>query len=281
MNQLVSLISPCWNGELYLPAFLECVKEQTYRPLEFILVDDGSTDGTAEICKQLFPKLEEAGVHTVYIYQEHAGQATAVDRALRVFQGEYLAWADSDDYLHPDNISLKVEYLDNHPDIGLVRNNANHLQDGMLSEGIAKSDEKCDMDLFETLLLEKTYVYAGCYMMRRSLFFACYPEGRIPLSAVGQNLQLLLPAASRSICGYVDQVLMTYQIHSDSHAFRSRNLKEQYERIEGFRVLLQELEPYCAVDPLKYQKLVDEKCTKLKKRLMYMLALHHRSVKEP
>ena len=88
-NPLVSIISPCYNGEKYLLPFLKSLLEQDYAPIELIFVNDGSTDGTEQIVLSYKERLSEKGIELQYIYQENAGQAAAINCGLKVFSGEY------------------------------------------------------------------------------------------------------------------------------------------------------------------------------------------------
>ena len=108
--------------------------------------------------------------------------------------------------------------------------------------------------LMLALFRETLYCYAGCYMMRTSLFFRSYPQGQIPVSREGQNLQMLLPPASYSKCGYVDQALMVYRIHQHSHAHHSRSLPELVTRAQGFYDLRMQLLDYCNCDRAVYSR---------------------------
>ena len=117
---LVSIITPCYNGEKYICNFLDSVLLQTYPSIELILIDDGSTDETKSIIESKKCSFEEKGYKLVYLYQENRGQAAAVNLGLKIFNGEFLMWVDSDDILYEDNISKKVQFLEGNPDCGFV-----------------------------------------------------------------------------------------------------------------------------------------------------------------
>ena len=120
-NLLVSVITPCYNGEAYLDRYFNSILNQTYRPLELIFVNDGSTDRTAEIAERYAPVLKESDISFIYLHQENAGQAAALNRGLKLFTGEYLTWPDADDEMTPDCIEKKVAFLQKHPELQMVR----------------------------------------------------------------------------------------------------------------------------------------------------------------
>lgn len=92
-KKLISVIMPVYNRERTLRRAAEAVLSQSYGPLELILVDDGSIDGSRDICR----KLSEIHDNVISIRQENKGPAAARNRGLDMAAGEYIAFADSDD----------------------------------------------------------------------------------------------------------------------------------------------------------------------------------------
>lgn len=90
---MISVIIPIYNAAMYLPEMLHCLSEQTERDLEIILVNDGSTDESADIC--LAAAQEDSRI--CYVYQENAGVSAARNRALAKASGDYIAFLDADD----------------------------------------------------------------------------------------------------------------------------------------------------------------------------------------
>lgn len=250
----VSWIVPCWNGEKYLQTFLACVAAQTWRPLELIFVDDGSDDGTAAVFEQMRPQLEGAGISAVYCHVPHGGQAAAMNEGLSRATGELLTWSDADDFLLPRAVEAKALFLRDHPDYAMVRHDAWNYEDGILKSRVCRPEHRGLEDIFPELFRETLYCYAGCYMMRKDLFLEAYPDGRIPVSLEGQNLQMLLAPASRTKCGWLDEALMVYRIHSNSHAHRQRSLPEMIARAQAFYELRMKILPHCQCDQEAYRR---------------------------
>ena len=109
---LASVVIPVFNGERYLAEAIGSVLEQTYEPVEVIVVDDGSTDGSAEIARSF------DGVEV--IVQPNAGPAQARNRGIAAARGEFLAFVDADDTVPPDKLELQVAHLRAHPEVGCV-----------------------------------------------------------------------------------------------------------------------------------------------------------------
>lgn len=103
----VSILSPCYNGEVHLEYFLKSLSEQTYKNVEFILIDDGSTDNSRQIYENHKQSLINKGWTTQYIYQKNQGQAAAINNGLKLITGKYLIFPDSDDILYSNHIEEK------------------------------------------------------------------------------------------------------------------------------------------------------------------------------
>lgn len=257
MNPLVTLVSPVYNAMPYLKDFLACLEKQTWRPLEVILVDDGSTDDSERCLREQTAALENAGLSVKLLFCPHRGQAAAMNAALPLISGDFFTWCDSDDLLTPDSVEKKVRWLMAHSDVGMVRSNGIVLDadKGIRLSESAREADRCQKSVFEDLLLDRTYCYAGCYMVRTDLFFACYPEKKMPESPEGQNLQLLLPPASRSECGYLDEPLHTYCRRHSGHSSRDRSYQENLRRMENFTALKLAILEYCDCDRARYAAL--------------------------
>lgn len=110
---LVSVIMPVYNGERYLADAVESVLAQTGGPVELIVVDDGSTDRSAEIARAF-------GAAVRYVYQDNAGQSAARNRGIQLAQAPFLAFLDDDDYWSPGKLALQLAVLTGDPTVEAV-----------------------------------------------------------------------------------------------------------------------------------------------------------------
>ena len=101
-KNLVSIIVPVYNVELYLEKCIKSLLAQTYKNIEIILSDDGSTDNSSNIC-DLFAKKDD---RIRVIHKENGGLADARNAGLEIMSGEYVTFVDSDDYLEPEAIGI-------------------------------------------------------------------------------------------------------------------------------------------------------------------------------
>ncbi len=111
-NPLVSVIIPVYNGEHYLAEALASIHQQNYKPLEIIVVDDGSTDSSAAIA--------EADSQVKYFYQNNQGPGVAKNQGILVAMGKYITFLDCDDLWTKNTLNHLVHYLENHPDVDMV-----------------------------------------------------------------------------------------------------------------------------------------------------------------
>lgn len=216
-QELVSIISPVYNGEKYIGNFLDSVLGQTYTDIELILIDDGSTDNTQEVVGNYIDKFNARQYKLEYIRQhENKGQAAAINVGLKVFSGTYMMWMDSDDILFPEAIEKKVGFLKNNPDIDFVLNKGEVVNYSDIDKPIGILERKHTEDddrLFEDLLSERNVVFCpGTIMVRRDSIIKALPDLNIYESREGQNWQLMLPLAYTCKHGYLDEVLFKYVV---------------------------------------------------------------------
>ena len=109
---LVSIVLPTYNRQNMLLQALESCVTQTYRPIEIIVVDDGSTDGTDSRKEKAIIDGSRNDVEIIWIRQENRGVAAARNTGIRHSTGKYLLFHDSDDILDKDKVRLQVEMLE-------------------------------------------------------------------------------------------------------------------------------------------------------------------------
>ena len=107
---ILSIIVAVYNVENYLSHCIESLCKQTYKNLEIILVDDGSTDRSGDICDE-YAKQDS---RIVVIHQSNAGVSAARNAALRICRGDYITLVDSDDYVLPEVFGICVENIEKH-----------------------------------------------------------------------------------------------------------------------------------------------------------------------
>jgi glycosyltransferase involved in cell wall biosynthesis len=116
---LASIIIPTFNREALLGETLASAFEQTYRPIEILVIDDGSTDDTRKIVRQWEDIAEcRTGITLRYIHQSNSGVGHARNHGLIESRGQFIQFLDSDDILHPRKLELQIACLEKFPEAG-------------------------------------------------------------------------------------------------------------------------------------------------------------------
>jgi len=108
MQALVSIIIPCYNSGKFIEKTIKNVLSQTYSNIECIVVDDGSTDNTGDVCKSLMNE----GAQFVYLYKENGGVSSARNFGINYSKGKWIQLLDCDDRLNEDKLRFQLEYFE-------------------------------------------------------------------------------------------------------------------------------------------------------------------------
>jgi glycosyltransferase involved in cell wall biosynthesis len=194
---LVSVIVPAYQAEAFLDEALESALGQDYEPIEVIVVDDGSTDRTAEV----------AARHEVQLLRRaHGGPAPARNSGLAAARGEFITILDADDVWPADRISKQVEFLTAHPEAGLVVG---------LTEYFLTPGEPCPPH-FPRYLDGPVAGHMPAMLARRSVFEAIgvYNESLVP---IGEDVEWFLRARDAGVSvAKLDHVVLRYRIHASN-----------------------------------------------------------------
>ena len=117
MNSLLSIITPVYNVEAYLDRCVKSILTQSYRNIEMILIDDGSTDGSSALCD----KWAAEDSRVIVIHKANGGVSSARNAGLEVVKGEYLTFVDPDDFLAPNTYFVNMEYLQAHQEVDILQ----------------------------------------------------------------------------------------------------------------------------------------------------------------
>lgn len=162
----VSVIVPVFNAEQFLAKTLESVLSQTYADIELIVVDDGSTDGSARI-------LADYTDHICLIRQANAGQSAARNAGARIATGRYLAFLDGDDIWYPEKLSREVKVFNERPHAVLVHSEVDWMdEDGIVyRRGMTRQQRARDRSRLTHLTgLDVSFILPSAMVVRRESF---------------------------------------------------------------------------------------------------------------
>ena len=242
MNQkdLVSIIIPCYNCKDYIDRLIGSILSQSYKKLEIIAVNDGSTDSTLPILEDYRRLFSENNIPYRIINQENQGQAMAVLKGFLQAEGEYAIWPDSDDFFSSiytiEKMVMAFNELDESYKVVRVQSalvDENDLKNiiGYVGKEIPEYD-----NLFEDCLLQKNNFYfgAGNYMIKLGALFETSEFPFYTKKGCGQNWQILLPILSKYKCKTIPETLYTIVRRKSSHSRREKK----------FDVVTQQLKVY-------------------------------------
>lgn len=235
---MVSIIVPCYNGEKFIKRCFNSILNQSYKKIQLIIVNDGSTDNSEIIILEYKDKFIENGIEFEYLYKENGGPSSAINEGLKLVEGKYLTLLDIDDYIMEKSIELKVNFLEENNDYDIVRTNGYYVTEDNLEQKenlfIVNQEEKDNIRIFDDLISGKTNNWAGSYMLRSNKLFDFYKDRNIYESRFGQNLQVLLPLAYIGKSGFIDIPLMKY-IKQKASLSQVNNLENQINNLLGYK----------------------------------------------
>ncbi len=206
---LVSVVIPAYNAERFLAEAIESVLAQTYSPLETIVIDDGSSDRSAEIAR---------GYDGVTVLgQENGGPSLARNRGFAASCGELVAFHDSDDAMTPDKLEVQVGHLLEHPEVGCVVAQ----QEVMVEPGaelpfwIEGSEVPTVTPPRPPELADEPLVHPMTMVVRRTVFERV--GGFDPSMRAAEDFDWMLRASEEGIeIARLSQVLLRRRVHPDS-----------------------------------------------------------------
>ena len=195
-KNFISVIIPVYNGANFLAQTVAHVLEQKYYPLEIIVIDDGSTDNTAEIAAQLNDQIS-------YFYQENSGPAAARNMGIKKAKGKIIAFLDVDDRWSNNSLHLLTKYLDNHPQVGIVQGMIVKQTIGQDTQEIVKTSPPYN------------FINLGCGLYRKSVFdqVGLFDENM----RFGEDVDWYMRAWEQRIYkGIIDEVTLYYRMHENN-----------------------------------------------------------------
>ncbi|MBY5961842.1 glycosyltransferase [Marinobacter nauticus] len=226
---LVSVVTPAFNRVSYIQQTVESVFAQSYSRIEYIVVDDGSSDGTFEALADYACRGDI--VLLAHPDRQNLGQSAALNLGLRHSSGKYIVILDSDDVLHPEKISKQVAYLESHPDIGMVYGQAMAISsDGKELFPIPPNDHVEPGDP-NRLLLDCYMALPGGAMVRKSVFDqAGFFEESFRAS---QDHDMVVRIAEVAPFVYLPGIVFYYRKHAES--ISQQGLERRW--MVGFEIL--------------------------------------------
>lgn len=202
----VSVIIPTYNrGDLILDS-LQSIFLQNYSDYEIIVVDDGSTDNTEDVLSYL---IKDNKIR--YVKQDNHGESSARNHGILLSQGKYIAFLDSDDLFEPTKLKMQVQYLEDHPEIGLVHSGYTKFDNYGHDLGYRDTSWFCGM-IYPKLLLHWTVLMAvDTVMVPKKVFEAVglFDE----TLRMGPDLDMWRRISRKYSFGFISESLARVRVH--------------------------------------------------------------------
>ena len=212
----LSVIIPSYNRAVFLPEAIESLLRQTYPVFEIIVVDDGSTDETKEVCDR-YPTVQ-------YIYQSNQGVSVARNTGMRVSKGEYLLFLDSDDCLLPKAVEIGVNCINAHPEVGFVF--GNYIFQSINPDGSYTTEEiyenQPEVASYATILAAEHKIQCACVIFRRVAIESV--GGFDPNLATMEDINLFLRVAREFPIYFHNQIVFEYRYHGSNLSAKSAGM---------------------------------------------------------
>lgn len=206
----VSVIIPVYNGEAFLAKAVESIQQQAYQPLEIIIIDDGSTDGTAKIAASFKDSVR-------YVYQPNSGPAAARNRGLRMARGSVIGFLDADDLWPENKLELQLACLFEAPPIEIVLGHIQYMRISAAKEGQPRFEKFSEPAVFFNL---------GSALFRKSVFdkVGLFDE----TLHCGEDVDWFMCAREKSVSIFIlKEVTLLYRMHHNN-MIRNKLTRDYY-----------------------------------------------------
>lgn len=215
---LVSVVTPCYNGALFLDAYFESILNQTYDNFEVIIVNDGSKDNSDEIIKKYIELCKQKNIKVVYISKENQGQMKAVQDGILATNGDYLTWPDVDDYMEPTYLEDKINVFVNNPDVDILINPVNIYdfedKENIKGKGWSKKVNSRKELLYRFIEDKDAGYMPGAFMLKMKAFLEVYPDKKFYCEIkAGVAIPLVFPFIYKYNFHYIGVPLYRYYAH--------------------------------------------------------------------
>lgn len=217
----LSCVLPVWNGEGYLAEAIRSVLDQTFHDFELIIVDDGSTEGTADILNRF--QREDRRVRL--FRQPHAGLVSALKRGMDLAIGEYIARMDADDICASERFEIQTNYLDRHKDVGVCGTWVETFDSG--SSDVIKYP--CDDATIRSRLLFESALAHPSVMLRRAVIER-HGLDYDAKALHAEDYDLWVRAALHTRFANIPAPLVRYRVHSQQVGCRYQHEQESSTR---------------------------------------------------
>jgi hypothetical protein len=201
----VSVVMSVFNGQAFLPEAIESIIGQTLREFEFLVVDDGSTDRSAEILAGYASREGRMRV----LRHENKGRAESLNIGIQAAISNYIARMDADDIALPHRLKEQIDFMERHPEVGLLGGAVELI--GTTGQLIGTMRPPLDDTEIKSLMLLRNPIFHPSVVMRKEVVLASGGYRKALLDA--DDYDLWLRMGERSRFANLDNTILKYRIH--------------------------------------------------------------------
>ena len=253
MGEKISVIVPVYNVEAYLERCVESILQQTYAHFELILINDGSTDSSGQICDHLASQYENIKVHHI----ENAGVSNARNMGIQLATGSWVTFIDSDDFVTQDYLATLASAVEG-LNVGFVIAPLHHIKNGIVTDLPPHSGKtelwSTEETMKELLMTTRTSFFPVAKLFKRDLLADEKFNTNYHLAEDALFLTELL-LKTRCSCVFIDKPVYYYD-HREGSATTSVN-RYVFDTIEVYQQIIAQVSQ--AFPNLKYE-LINREC---------------------
>ena len=253
MGEKISVIVPVYNVEAYLERCVESILQQTYAHFELILINDGSTDSSGQICDHLASQYENIKVYHI----ENAGVSNARNMGIQLATGSWVTFIDSDDFVTQDYLATLASAIKG-VNVGFAIAPLHHIKNGIVTD-LPSHSEKTELwsteeTMKELLMTTRTSFFPVAKLFKRDLLADEKFNTNYHLAEDALFLTELL-LKTRCSCVFIDKPVYYYD-HREGSATTSVN-RHVFDTIEVYKQIIAQVSQ--AFPNLKYE-LINREC---------------------
>ena len=233
MDSLISVIIPTYNRAHLIEESVQSVLKQTYKNLEILIIDGGSTDNTKEVVE----RIKDSRIR--YIHQDNAGPSAARNTGLKNAQGEFIAFLDSDDLWVFDKLEIQMKIMRKHPEIGICGGELVPFgnSDGIKWNRFYEVNDIKPALMFDCALNQTALLIRSKIIKDNDIFYNTELK-----SAVDYDFFVRLSELTNSL--NLKKILVRYRVHSNQISLQSRQ-----NQISNAKNIRTELIKKLGIDP--------------------------------
>lgn len=211
---VLSIVIPCYNSELYIENCINSILTQDYSNFEVLIIDDGSKDKTSAFVKRIIDKNKNKSLR--YYFQDNNGQSSARNLGILHSKGNYIAFLDSDDYMTPNSLQVRMDMVKSKPSIDILHSDAFLNIDGNILKQTYKElyGAKIETKIIKNLL-KQNFLINSTVIVKKEVLLEVGMYDPLIFSAEDYDLWIRIALKNKKF-DYVDTPTIVHTIRKSS-----------------------------------------------------------------